>query len=1245
MPQTPVSFLPSLELSVLDGIIGTAFNGISANEQSGTSVASAGDINGDGLNDLIIGATLADPGNRTNAGSSFVVFGTNKSFGAAPDLSTLNGINGFRINGVSGGVSGVSSGDYSGYSVASAGDINGDGLSDLIIGAYAASPGGRTNAGSSFVVFGTRSGFGAALELSALNGANGFRINGVSSFDQSGISVAGAGDMNGDGLSDLIIGAYYASPGGRSYAGSSFVVFGTRSSFGAALELSTLNGANGFRINGVSANDYSGISVASAGDMNGDGLSDLIIGAYGADPGNRTSAGSSFVVFGTRSGFGAALELSSLNGANGFSINGVSNSDQSGLSVASAGDINGDSLSDLIIGARNASPDNRTSAGSSFVVFGTRSGFGAALELSSLNGNNGFSINGVSNADYSGRSVASAGDMNGDSLSDLIIGAPNGGRSQAGSSFVVFGDNSSIQLTANQMTTSEGGFQILSPINLNVSVSGGSPNYVYYSISSLVHGKFEYTNQSGVVITRFSYQDVITGRVNFTHDDSELVPSYLVTASHRLAAAISPANITFNNQLPTLVNNSLTINQGQTIQLDNTMLAAVDLDNSQHNPNIIFTISGTSNGVFSSYNFSQRQLWNGEVNFTQDNSIRAPQYTINISRGGVNIGPNFPAIDFDAIPLLGQNRFDICQGQTKALTSNMLSATHPGANSSDTLIFSIKYLQYSQYSHFERISAPGIEISTFSQAEIKNSSIQLVPDGSSNPSNFMLTVSGNRMTTPSNFANLYFTFAPLIRSNALTLNQGQTVVLDKTMLSAVDPNNLSADLMFTVSNVKQGTFIHTNTSKNITQFNQSQLTARQIAFKTDGNSLKPSYLVSVQNKCSQTQATAADINFNSAPVLTNNQLTITNGQPRILTSIELSANDRETPLVELGFTISGIQYGYFDTITLPGTPITVFPQQMVFNGVIRFVPENNIHVPAYNVSVSDGVLWTGSQAALVRLNAPPVNTFSTTVENSNTTQNALIGSAAAVGTIGLAFLGLHWFLKKKTNTQFQKMLLEGTSDAEKAFNKEVFHPIANKIFNVINTTGFFGQRTEADTKAYMMAIGKVVSELRRQNANLDFSVMEAVDKESFINEIASQTRQQSLPKHKGFFRSCTRYLKAEVTPQEIEYAAEEIAFAAVAWQRRHMKGVSARSTGLGIELGKLSNIGFSIEAANEDVPPEKQFKWMQNNMKAMQQEQKRLEEHFAKSEERFTKIETSLEELLGRQPEAAREQPKMRLVR
>ncbi|MBE9098899.1 hypothetical protein [Vacuolonema iberomarrocanum] len=432
-------FEPIQTLSILDGNNGFAINGVAASDYSGRSVSGAGDINGDGIDDLIIGASGADPNGNSAAGTSYVVFGRQTGFGASLNLSTLNGSHGFAING-------VAASDYSGVSVSSAGDINGDGIDDLIIGASGADPDGNNSAGSSYVVFGRQTGFGASLNLSTLNGSNGFAINGVAASDRSGVSVSSAGDINGDGIDDLIIGARAADPNGNNNAGTSYVVFGRQTGFGASLNLSTLNGSNGFAINGVAANDLSGRPVSGAGDINGDGIDDLIIGARAADPNGNNNAGTSYVVFGRQTGFGASLNLSTLNGNNGFAINGVAASDLSGDSVSSAGDINGDGIDDLIIGANDADPDGNNRAGSSYVVFGRQTGFGASLNLSTLNGSNGFAINGVAASDFSGGSVSGAGDINGDGIDDLIIGAraadPNG-NNRAGTSYVVFGRSQS----------------------------------------------------------------------------------------------------------------------------------------------------------------------------------------------------------------------------------------------------------------------------------------------------------------------------------------------------------------------------------------------------------------------------------------------------------------------------------------------------------------------------------------------------------------------------------------------------------------------------------------------------------------------------------------------------------------------------------------------------------------------------------------------------------------------------------
>jgi FG-GAP repeat/RTX calcium-binding nonapeptide repeat (4 copies) len=444
---------PHVDLAVIAaGAGGFVINGECANDRSGFSVASAGDVNGDGLDDLIVGAYGSDlGGGGANAGRSYVVFG--QTANTAINLSAIAaGTGGFVLNG-------EASGDKSGWSVASAGDVNGDGLDDLIVGAiYNDVNLAINNAGRSYVVFGKTS--GAAINLASL-GAGGFVINGQGDTDKSGWSVASAGDVNGDGLADLIVGSKLSDPAiSGTNAGRSYVVFGKTTA--TAIDLSAIEaGTGGFVINGQSAFDYSGVSVASAGDVNGDGLADLIVGANKSDPLAGTDAGRSYVVFGKTTG--TAINLSAIDaGAGGFVINGQGVSDASGISVASAGDVNGDGLADLVVGAYWSTPAGGSHNGRSYVVFGKTTN--TAVDLSAIAaGTGGFVINGECATDFSGWSVASAGDINGDGLADMIIGEKNGspmGLGNAGRSYVVFGKTATTAVDLSAIDASIGGFVI-----------------------------------------------------------------------------------------------------------------------------------------------------------------------------------------------------------------------------------------------------------------------------------------------------------------------------------------------------------------------------------------------------------------------------------------------------------------------------------------------------------------------------------------------------------------------------------------------------------------------------------------------------------------------------------------------------------------------------------------------------------------------------------------------------------------
>ena len=442
---TSASLQGTIELSdVGTSVPGVRLNGISAFDFAGRSVSSAGDINGDGFDDVLISADwsdLDDPQSSAYAGQAYLIYGqpADAPLSGTIELSTVGStVGGVRFNG-------IDANDYAGRSVSAAGDVNGDGLGDLIIGASSANASGQ-----SYLIYGQDVGtqLSGTLDLSSVGtSVSGVRFNGIAAYDNTGVSVASAGDVNGDGLGDLLIGANGASPNG-DYSGQAFLIYGQDAGapLSGTIELSDLGTTvAGARFNGIAADDFAGVSIASAGDVNGDGLDDLLIGAYGASP-NGVRSGQAYLIYGQdeNNPLSGTIGLSAVGSTvAGTRFNGVAEFYDTGVSVSSAGDVNDDGLVDLLIGAYGASP-NGTSSGQVYLIYGQDAGapLSGTIELSAIGSTvAGAQLNG-SFLDTAGISVSSAGDVNGDGVDDMLIGANAAGTPigiGSGQAYLIYG--------------------------------------------------------------------------------------------------------------------------------------------------------------------------------------------------------------------------------------------------------------------------------------------------------------------------------------------------------------------------------------------------------------------------------------------------------------------------------------------------------------------------------------------------------------------------------------------------------------------------------------------------------------------------------------------------------------------------------------------------------------------------------------------------------------------------------------
>ncbi len=364
-----------IEGTVALGDAGGLFQGTAAGDYAGAAVAGAGDVNGDGYDDVLVGSPRADTGG-SNAGDAYLILGP---MSGTSSLSAADAV-----------ISGLAASDLAGTALAGLGDWNSDGNAEFVIGSYGDDTSG-TGAGAAYI-------FEGPVGSSSVSSAPA-TILGAADNDGLGYSVAGAGDVNADGIPDVVVGAYASDTGG-SNAGSAYLFTGP-----LAGQVTTASAVASFH--GAVAGDTAGWSVSSAGDTNGDALADLIIGAPSNDN-TGTDAGMAAIFLGTPSG---SISMSAADAV----LTGVVAGDYAGYSVAGAGDVNGDGYDDVVVGAYGAD-DSTSGGGAAYILWGPLAGSKSLGDAETI-------VMGDSASGRLGISVAGAGDINSDGQADVLVGA------------------------------------------------------------------------------------------------------------------------------------------------------------------------------------------------------------------------------------------------------------------------------------------------------------------------------------------------------------------------------------------------------------------------------------------------------------------------------------------------------------------------------------------------------------------------------------------------------------------------------------------------------------------------------------------------------------------------------------------------------------------------------------------------------------------------------------------------------
>jgi hypothetical protein len=565
--------------------------------------------------------------------------------------------------------------------------------------------------------------------------------------------------------------------------------------------------------------------------------------------------------------------------------------------------------------------------------------------------------------------------------------------------------NSYPVITKNQLTLQEGQTVLVTSNFLNATDRETPAGSLIFNISTALHGQFELVSNPGISITHFTQQQIINDTIRFVHDGGEIIPAYNVTVSDGFLMSVpSAANITFTtvNDMPVLVGNQLTINEGQSIVLSRANLNATDVDNPV--ASLIFNIITPSHGQFEIVsnpgvainNFIQQQIFDGLIRFVHDGSELAPAYNVTVSDGVLTSPPAPAVITFSAnvndAPFLSGTSGVLSfteKSAAIAIDSGIVLADPDSTITNATITISNNYFVGQDILNFVnqngisgvfftgagRLELTGISSVANYQIALKNvtyfnpsynpSGLSrtitfFVNDGEFNSNIFSRVINVNPVNDP-----------PVLTTNTLTINQGQTLTITAAQLSASDPDTASGLLQFIPSNMQFGRFERiTLPGVSIVTpqyFTQQEITNGQIRFVTGGTANAPAYQITVSDGIALTSPATATINFNgpAAPVITQKQLSISQRQTLLITTTQLDASDSDTLAASLTFTITNLRNGRFSFVSNRDVSIASFTLQNILDGKVQFTQTGEEAAPAFDVSISDGIQATSSLPALI----------------------------------------------------------------------------------------------------------------------------------------------------------------------------------------------------------------------------------------------------------------------------------------